>query len=224
MYGDVTRASTPWGDWGRREISDTVCQRRAESSRKGSVDYGRPLWDLPNTTLREALEACSSSHPEICNGISWHSAVTTVVNVPESDRQYSSNAYHSGYPAVYLMSGLDSGRGWEPGYEDQKGGLHQNGWMQLDLGSVKQVHGVVTQDNQPGDKAVTAYEASYSTDNETFTVIDTMLFGPQGTAFEMPCALTDNTAQVPCTTTPNAEQLSIKTTGSVVGPYGGIGE
>lgn len=170
MYGETTRASTPWEDWARREFPGTVCEQRAESTHKvaSSVDYGKDVWDLPNRTLREALETCSSSHPEICNGISWHSGPTTVVNVPEDDRTYSSNAYHSGYPSNYLESGLDSGRGWYPGAIDLKGGMYQRGWMQLDLGSVKQVHGVVTQDTLDGSKAVTAYEASYSTDNETF--------------------------------------------------------
>lgn len=53
------------------------------------------------------------------------------------------------------------------------------------------------------------------------TVIDTMMFGPQGMPFEMPCALPDNNLQVPCTTA-NAAPVHMKTTAAVFGPYGGI--
>ena len=91
----------------------------------------------------------------------------------------------------------------------------------MDLGSVNQVYGVVTQDIAQGTpKGVTAFEASYSVDNETFTVIDAMLYGPRGTPFEMPCAGTASTKQEPCST-PDVQPLHIKTSGSVIGPYGG---
>ena len=213
LGGPVTRAATPWGAWEHRRFEGQVCADREFRNTwwSGAVDYKKQVWDLLNRTLREALDACSSNHPEICMGVAWNIVPHTVVNVPEISRSYSrTNADQ----VAYGDSMLDAG-GWVAHHAEQ---ISERPWMQMDLGSVQQVTGVVTQDRSCCNQFVTLFTAQHSVDGENFTVVPEMLRGPRGPLFEMPCAPepdANNLAyQEPCSN-PGVEQLHITTRGAV---------
>lgn len=82
LEGKETFASTPWNDFKYRKVVGKVCQQRAHNTRVSSrapsvagTDHGwhgnHAVWDFADHTLRDVVEACSTSHPEMCTGISW---------------------------------------------------------------------------------------------------------------------------------------------------------
>jgi hypothetical protein len=167
LTGKVTRASTPWDNWTHRKVPGKKCRSRAQNKRVSyskpavaGIDWGnRPVWDFPDHTLRDVLEACSSSHPEVCTGISWKGGGD--VNHTEATgtkRTYAKALRTEGY------------LGGDPGWRD--GGVHNGGWMQLDLGSDRLVSGMVTQaraDNCCGPMGVTRFRIKYSSDGKAWT-------------------------------------------------------
>eukprot|EP00040_Diaphanoeca_grandis_P026972 m.152243 g.152243 ORF g.152243 m.152243 type:complete len:1731 (-) comp30797_c0_seq1:210-5402(-) len=82
LSGKETRASTPWEKWAYRNITGKTCRWRSQNTQSSSkypanagIDWGnKPVWEFPDNTLRDVVEACSSSHPETCVGISWKSS------------------------------------------------------------------------------------------------------------------------------------------------------
>ena len=98
-----------------------------------------------------------------------------VMNVPETSRSYSSY-----FDTTHKQSMLDSPRAWSPGFRKRKAGS----WMQMDLGSSKQVTGVITQPRRWSslptrcrtttstcNQYVKTFTVKYSTDNSQFTTM-----------------------------------------------------
>ena len=75
LVGTVTRAQTPWENWERRQLDGKVCaDRDLNSFTAPFIGPNSPpseeAWHFEEATLREAVAACSSNHPETCTGIS----------------------------------------------------------------------------------------------------------------------------------------------------------
>ena len=184
LSGKETRASTVWDTWGHRKIAGKRCRSRAHNHRVSyraplvaGVDWGnKPVWDFPDSTLREVVEACSSNHPEKCVGISWKGGGGTNhternPHTPEAKRSYSGDPQRKGG----TLGGMP---GWIP-----KGDIKSQ-WMQLDLDTDTDINGVITQAR--GNNwawAVTQYRVQYSTsddfDNDVaFKEVPGLLQGP----------------------------------------------
>ena len=169
LKGKVTRAATPWDQFKFRKIVGKVCRSRPQNTRVSfrapavaGADWGnKPVWEFPDNSLREVLEACSSSHPDICTGISWKSGGDSNHTImkpatPNSRRTYSSQRRNGGYLG-----------GW-PAWIPSTGSKGQ--WYQLDLGEVRDVTGAVLQARiNHGPWAVTGFTVKYSSDNKVFT-------------------------------------------------------
>lgn len=87
----ATRASTPWNT----SAGWTGAQRHG--GRKCAVlSSVRSMWDLGVTTLREAVERCSTNYPDECSGISWRrgAADDDVTDVTD-DAVYVDTSTHS---------------------------------------------------------------------------------------------------------------------------------
>eukprot|EP00040_Diaphanoeca_grandis_P019407 m.102462 g.102462 ORF g.102462 m.102462 type:complete len:1975 (-) comp27410_c1_seq4:129-6053(-) len=177
VSGTTTRASTPWENWTYRNISAKRCRLRPQNTAfhtgypaRFGVDAGNvPVWEWPDNTLREVVEACSSSHPEACTGISWRGASIgganhTIANPDNRVRAYSS----AQRTASYL--------GGSPGWVPNGGSPH---WMQIDMGEERKINGIVTQargNNAP--YGVTHYTVKYSFDETTWADVPGVLQGP----------------------------------------------
>merc|ERR1719410_3284519 len=86
------------------------------------------------------------------------------VNPVETARTYSSTWTSDKPGTSHARSMLDSVQAWSCGKQNCPGG-----WMQIDLGEVSTVTGVVTQSRQDAHKqAVTLYSVAYSTDGSTW--------------------------------------------------------
>ena len=86
------------------------------------------------------------------------------MNVPKSSRSYSS-VYSSDYRFDYRDSMLDSHSCWAAA--NNAAGQ----WMQMDLGSARQVSGVITQPRYGGSdvsQAVKTFTVQYSSDGSNF--------------------------------------------------------
>ena len=66
---------------------------------------------------------------------------------------------------------LDSVQAWSA-LDDGTGQAAANQWMQIDLGALKYVAGVVTQGRQDDVQWVTGYTVSTSTDGSTWTPVN----------------------------------------------------
>jgi hypothetical protein len=163
LAGEVTRASTPWDQWARRAVRGKVCRSRPQNARVSNrawavagADWGgRAVWDFPDHTLREVLDACSSSYPEVCTGISWGGGgVNSTLLSPNSPKTYSDIRRPYG--------NLGDTPGWIPA-------SYAGAWMQLDLGEDRNVVGLTVQARQnSGAQGVTKISVQYSSDGEHF--------------------------------------------------------
>lgn len=165
LTGISTRASTPWDSWKYRKLPGKVCRRRLQNPRTidwypsaaGTDHSDRSVWEFKLHYLHEVVEACSSSHPETCTGISWKGGTNySELQTPLSSRTYSDSQRTS--------SRINDAPGWIS--FSGKGA-----WMQLDLGSETEVTGVVTQgrgNNCCGPMGVPEFRVRYSRDGETF--------------------------------------------------------
>merc|ERR1719355_379653 len=84
-----------------------------------------------------------------------------VVNPPERSRRYSSIWGNNRIGTGHARSMLDSPQAWSARWN------RVGQWMQIDLGAVKTVSGVVTQGRRQG-QWVTRYYVKYSTDGRRF--------------------------------------------------------
>jgi len=86
-----------------------------------------------------------------------------LLNPPEENRQYSS-VWDNGTDHAQSMLDNDSGFGWSP-LAQQVGE-----WMVIDLGTLTNVTGVVTQgrNNSQHNQWVTSYTVDYSLDDGTW--------------------------------------------------------
>eukprot|EP00039_Didymoeca_costata_P029030 m.22963 g.22963 ORF g.22963 m.22963 type:complete len:1851 (-) comp7454_c0_seq1:181-5733(-) len=175
LTGKVTRASTPWDNWTFRKLSGKKCRQRGQNTNTHSkypefsgVDWGnRPVWEFPDSSLREVLEACSSSHPDTCTGISWKSG-TPGLNFSEIGSPTKIRSYSSASRTSSQLN--ENAPGWVSGGTNQ--------WMQLDLGEAREIIGIVTQargNNCCGPMGVTEYHVKYSLDGVNFTDINRVM-------------------------------------------------
>jgi len=76
LSGTPSFASTPWGDFKYRKVVGKRCSYRKHNTRvswhspgKAGTDHGthgnHAVWDFTDHTLRDVVEACSTSHPEM---------------------------------------------------------------------------------------------------------------------------------------------------------------
>ena len=177
LTGTATRATTPWANWQSRHVDGHKCRsrRQNEHSRNYGSDHGnRPVWQFPHHTLREVVEACSSSHPEPCTGISWRGGLNHSVLSPNGGSSWTWSRAARGYPW------LGHGVGWVAG------GGSTGEWIQVDLGEDTLLTGVVTQprgNNCCGPQYVSSYRVQYSSDGVSFTEIPTVFNGPTADDF-----------------------------------------
>ena len=177
LTGTVTRASTPWDNWQKRTVHGRKCRLRDQNTRTsnwmgvtnslGADHSNRPVWQFPHHTLRDVVEACSSSHPEPCTGISWRGGINSSELSPRTGWTWSRAA--RGYPW------LGHAVGWVAG------GGSTGEWIQIDLGDDMPLTGVVTQsrgNNCCGPQYVASYRVQYSSDDVTFTEIAVIFNGP----------------------------------------------
>ena len=82
LTGKPSFAKTPWDAFKYRKVIGKVCKQRPKNTR---VSYRAPavagidhpwsgnaqVWDFTDNEVRDVVEACSSSHPEMCTGFSW---------------------------------------------------------------------------------------------------------------------------------------------------------
>merc|ERR1719456_1238688 len=87
-----------------------------------------------------------------------------VLNPPEKSRTYSSIWGNNAIGTGHARSMLDSPQAWSA--RNNRAGE----WMQIDLGAVKSVSGVVTQGRKQG-QWVTKYNVKYSTNGRKFTSV-----------------------------------------------------
>ena len=168
IKGVASRAATPWGDWKHRAVPAKTCTYRRQNIRGGGTfagtDYGnQAAWEFSHHTLRDVVEACSSSHPDTCVGIAWKggdgiefAADGTQVQV----RQLYTRSKHtwSSGGGRNQMGPLNEVHGWLPK------GDPIGQWMQLDLGTDRLVDGVVTQVGGNGrGVAVETFKLLYAT-------------------------------------------------------------
>ena len=78
----------------------------------------------------------------------------TIINPPDSSRKVSSM-----YDSNHNKSMLDSPQAWSVGRSQKKKG--DGSWLQMDLGSVMNVLGVVTQGRQNYEQSVVSYKVKY---------------------------------------------------------------
>ena len=169
LSGSPTVATTPWGDFKYRKVVGKRCQQRRQNTAEhkrpsyGGIDHSNAaVWEFPDMSLRDVVEACSTSHPEACTGFSWkgrlegdgfgvnHTIKTPYT--PESARTYSKEDRDD--------SLLDDSPGWVSGHE-------RGHWMELDLGEDRDLAGVVTQargNGCCGPQAVTEFKILYRTE------------------------------------------------------------
>ena len=86
------------------------------------------------------------------------------MNPDEDSRDYSSIYYNNAKGTGHTRSMLDSPQAWSA-----TDGATKGEWMQIDLGYMMCVHGVVTQSRKASDQWVTSYKISFSGDGESFT-------------------------------------------------------
>lgn len=177
LSGTVTRASTPWanGDFKFRRVVGKRCQARPQNTRisyrapyAGGIDHTNArVWEFPDHELRDVVEACSSSHPETCTGISW---------------KYGGDTNHTiADPAslvrTYSQQQRDASRLYQsPGWVSTQ---QVGAWMEIDLGEDREINGVVTQAR--GNNwawAVTSFRVQYSSDGVTYDEVPGLLYGP----------------------------------------------
>jgi len=172
LTGAATRASTPWDQWKHRRFPRKRCQWRKQNTRvshrahgsAAGVDHSnQPVWEFAHHTIRDVVEACSSSHPDACVGIAWRpgdgikfnpngTMVTTPLLTNPGARTYSSQRRCCGKLG-------ENGPGWMPN------GSPKGAWMQIDLGNDKSVSGVVTQARGNlgyGSNRVTGFTVTYA--------------------------------------------------------------
>ena len=89
----------------------------------------------------------------------------TVMNPDEASRKYSSMHRTCG------QSRLDSPNAWCADVSAK------GEWMQIDLGNVMCVNGVVTQSRKDYNQRVTSYKVSYSADGQNFTELPQVYTG-----------------------------------------------
>ena len=97
-----------------------------------------------------------------------------MVNPDETSRDYSSIVSNDAIGTGHARSMLDSDQAWSAA-NDAVGE-----WMQIDLGSIRCVNGVVTQGRNKGvygSQRVTSYKISYSSDGVTFTELPEVFEG-----------------------------------------------
>ena len=173
VKGVESRAKTPWEDWSYRAVPAKACQWRKQNTRGGGSFAGtdhsnKAAWQFSDHTLREVVEACSSSHPEACVGIAWRpgtgrtfTANGTQVAVPIQYNPHSSGSTYSSGGRRNEMGSFNEIHGWLPS------GNPIGQWMQLDLGSDREVDGVVTQargsTNAGVSQAIATYKIQYAT-------------------------------------------------------------
>ena len=87
-------------------------------------------------------------------------------NPVENKRSYSSVHDNNAIGTGHAQSMLDSGQAWSA----KTNAVDQ--WMQIDLGALKPVTGVVTQGRTDADQWVTGYTISTSTDGSTWTPVN----------------------------------------------------
>jgi hypothetical protein len=150
LHGASSRATTPWEEWSYRAVPAKQCQWRSQNTRAGGVWAGpdhsnKAAWEFEHHTLREVVEACSSSHPTACVGISWRGGAG--INFAADGTQVQSPRFFETRSFTYSSGGgghsqgfIGEKVGWLP-----RGGDAVGQWMQLDLGSDMKVDGVVTQ-------------------------------------------------------------------------------
>ena len=97
-----------------------------------------------------------------------------MVNPDETSRDYSSIARYDAIGTGHARSMLDSDQAWSAA----NNAIGQ--WMQIDLGRIRCVTGVVTQSRKRGShgsQRVTSYRLSYSRDGVTFTELSKVFAG-----------------------------------------------
>ena len=93
-------------------------------------------------------------------------ACLDVENPAEAARSYSSVYNNNAIGTGMARSMLDSVQAWSAATNDV------NQWMQIDLGALRSVAGVVTQGRQDQAQWVTGYTVSTSTDGSTWTPVN----------------------------------------------------
>jgi hypothetical protein len=92
-------------------------------------------------------------------------SVLSVVNVPESQRKYSSVWGGDRMSNGHRWSMLDSRQAWSSQHN------RRGQWMQMDLGSTKSVRGIITQTRSGNSQWVKRFEVHTSTDCSSFTKV-----------------------------------------------------
>ena len=113
LSGKATTATTPWNDFKYRKVVGKRCQQRAHNTRVSyrapgvaGTDHGwhgnHAVWDFTDHDLRDVVEACSTSHPEMCTGFSWKGrmegdgfGVNHTVKTPSTSKRSYSQACKS---------------------------------------------------------------------------------------------------------------------------------
>jgi hypothetical protein len=171
LHGSSSRATTPWEDWSYRAVPAKQCQWRKQNTRGGGVWAGpdhsnKAAWGFEHHTLREVVEACSSSHPAACVGISWRGGAG--ITFAADGTQVQSPRHFETRSFTYSSGG----RGHSQGFIGEKVGWLPLGedagqWIQLDLGSDMKVDGVVTQGcgstGSSEDVVLPTFKIEYST-------------------------------------------------------------
>ena len=98
-------------------------------------------------------------------------SVDNVDNPAEANRSYSSIYANSNIGYGYAQSKLDSDQAWSC-HRTGSNGQFPDDWMQIDLGSIKKVKGVVTQGRYNSDQWVTTFKLRYSIDGSQYIDID----------------------------------------------------
>jgi len=111
--------------------------------------------------------SCEQS-PAACSGCGGDWTACQLVNPPESARSYSSVYDNQRAGVGHARSMLGSGQAWSAAHN------RKNEWMQIDLGAVRCVAGVVT--NARGGishtyQRVTEYKVAHSSDGNFWTVL-----------------------------------------------------
>ena len=182
LEGTASRAQTPWSTWKYRRVNAKRCvwrkqnpriSYRAHGSAAGVDHMNQPAWEFPSNTLRDVVEACSSSHPDTCVGIAWKAptGMTFSTSGEAQGNHTLSNPQVRTHSSARRCCGRlgETGPGWMPQ------GTPVGQWMQMDLGADAEVNGVVTQargNSGYGSMAVTRFKLQYATAASPTVLID----------------------------------------------------
>ena len=180
LAGKVSRAATPWGAWKTRRIENRKCRSRPQNTGcssnpkyyHGADHCNRPVWQFDHNALQEVVEACSSSYPEPCTGISWRGGINSTIISPASFDSWTWSRIAGG---GNKQPWLDTSVGWIAG------GGSKGEWIQVDLGEEMLLTGTVLQvrgNDCCGPQYVTSYRVHYAPE------------APDGGTFIPPCTPT----------------------------------